>query len=239
MLTVMQAPVSVRSTAARLGVELSENQWALLERYVDLLMQANREINLISRKDEGNVWSGHILHALSLLGVVNLPSGLRVLDLGTGGGLPGIPLAVARQDLTVTLVDSIQKKVRAVGKIVNQLGLTNVRCEAGRAEEMKVPEGARYHIVVARAVAPLVDLLRWSKGLLARTDRAIVGVRLPEGVREMSTPLLLAMKGGDLEEELRRAGIRFPGIAPVVTRIAHLERPMSALDDKKVIVVPR
>jgi hypothetical protein len=93
--------------------------------------------------------------------------------------------------------------------------------------------------VVARAVAPLVDLLRWSKGLLARTDRAIVGVRLPEGVREMSTPLLLAMKGGDLEEELRRAGIRFPGIAPVVTRIAHLERPMSALDDKKVIVVPR
>ena len=142
------------------GLSVSEEQFALMERYVGLLLDWNGKINLISRRDQENVWFAHMLHSVSPWFFVDLAPGLRVLDLGTGGGLPGIPLAVLRPDLKLTLLDSIRKKVDAVRQMAGELGLTNVDAVVGRAEEIGREASHRhsYDVVVARAVARLTDL---------------------------------------------------------------------------------
>ncbi len=175
------------------GLSLKPVEVGLLEEYASRLLNWNSKINLISRKDEAAIFSRHILHSLTL----RMPaifdydfSGKRALDLGTGGGLPGIPLKIVTTHLDMTLVDSIQKKIEACTSIISELGLRGIRTIAGRAEELaRVPEHARqYDVIVSRAVAPIEDLVKWLKGLLK-----------PAGV-------LLSLKGGDLSEEIRQAG---------------------------------
>ncbi len=235
----LNPPDDIRLTMSRAGITLSDSQWALLSGYADALLEANSVVNLISRKDEENLWRSHLLYSLALTAAIPFPSGIRVLDLGTGGGLPGIPLAIARPDLAVHLIDSIQKKVRAVQSIVEKLGLPNVRVIAGRAEELQIEKGSGYQIIIARAVAPLIDLLKWTTKLFDRRDRRTCAMEVAGKKEEFQTPLLVAMKGGALEEEIQRARLRYPEVRPVVVQFIGIPPGSALLDDKKILVVPR
>lgn len=237
------------------GLVVSEEQYDLLSKYVQLLLDWNRKINLISRRDQENVWFAQMLHSVSPWFFVDIAPGLRVLDLGTGGGLPGIPLAILRPDLRLTLLDSIRKKMDAVRQMVDALGLPNVEPVVGRAEEVGGQDGYRhsYDVVVARAVAKLSDLAKWSRPLLKQgrgtsPSRAEVplgqgGATLAGGVPErkfsgrirIDGPCLLTLKGGDLDGEVREAAAR-----RVQVRIVPLVFPggeQIGLEEKKLIIV--
>jgi 16S rRNA (guanine527-N7)-methyltransferase len=161
----------VQDICRKNGLELSEEMVAGLEQYVSLLLEWNAKVNLISRKDQENIWGGHILHSLSMLFRLRLPAGIRVLDLGSGGGLPGIPLAIVNPEWSVSLLDSIQKKCTAVQDIVTRMDMAKrVEVIVGRAEEKSVMDKRRvaFDVVVARGVASLADLVRYAKPYLKK-----------------------------------------------------------------------
>lgn len=222
------------------GLPLDDAQLDLLRRYVELLREWNSKVNLISRRDEENIWWSHILHSLSVLFFLTPAEGMRLLDLGTGGGLPGIPLAILRNDLHIVLLDSIRKKTAAVQDMLGELKLANVRVETGRAEEMHSSKemSAGFDIVVARAVAPLEDLVRWSRPLLRGTKGGPVAHRLaaPAG-RSLRTPLLVALKGGDLAEEIRRAEQRAGKAVISANTLVFPGSEELGLEDKRLVTV--
>jgi 16S rRNA (guanine527-N7)-methyltransferase len=198
------------TVCAQNGLHLSNKQLASLDAFAALVLGWNKKINLISRRDEGNIWTSHLLHCLAILFKVSLPTGSTILDLGTGGGLPGIPLKIVRPDLALTLLDSTQKKVNAVKDIVSKLGLGETKVVWGRAEDVgKRKEFNRaYDVVVARAVASLDDLVRWSGPFLKPggvTTPTLSAVGTDELRRAILGPTLIAFKGGDLEGEIRQA----------------------------------
>jgi 16S rRNA (guanine527-N7)-methyltransferase len=146
----------------------------------------NSKINVISRKDIDNLYEHHILHSLGIAQIINFKSGTRVMDLGTGGGFPGIPLAIMFPEVHFHLVDSIGKKIRVCDEVRTALGLTNVTTEWTRAENLK----DKYDFVVSRAVMPLADLVKLvRKNIATKTQNA-----MPNG--------LICLKGGELANEV-------------------------------------
>jgi 16S rRNA (guanine527-N7)-methyltransferase len=202
------------------GLLVSAEQGALLRRYHDLLIGWNSNVNLISRRDEGNIWTGHFLHSISPLFLLRIPENLKVLDLGTGGGLPGIPLAIFRSDFRVTLLDSIQKKTAALNDIVARLSMVNVAVRTGRGEDLCRTSGFahEFDLVTARAVAPLADILRWSFPFLkGRPQNREVAGSKPGAEGCLDVPGVLVYKGGDLTGEIAVATIKAkPGRVDVV-----------------------
>lgn len=166
---------------------LTERQREQFEQLEILYREWNAKINVISRKDIDNLYVNHVLHSLAIATVVRFRSGAKILDLGTGGGFPGIPLAILFPDVEFHLVDGIAKKIRVCNEVVAGLGLTNVRAEQKRAEELKKPV---YDFVVTRAVARMEKLADWSMRLISKKQRHA----LPNGI--------LALKGIGLEEEM-------------------------------------
>ncbi len=171
------------------GLQIEPSSLLKMEKYVSSLLSWNGKINLISRASTENIWSEHILHSITpiLLGI--FPGKSPVLDLGSGGGLPGIPLAILFPNLRITLVDSIQKKTKVLREIVRETGLENVDVATGRAEELRELRG-RFEVVVTRGVATLDQLVRWGSTLLA----------------ERGERTLIAYKGGVLVQEIADAG---------------------------------
>jgi 16S rRNA (guanine527-N7)-methyltransferase len=165
---------------------LSFQQLEQLESLWPLYSEWNKQINLISRKDLSHFYERHVLHSLALLKVIQFQPGTRVMDFGTGGGFPGIPLAIACQDTEFVLIDSIGKKIKVVRDVADRLGLDNVRASQARGEEVK----EKFDFVVSRAVKPLPVFLPWVRSKI-KTDGFN---RLANGV--------LYLKGGDFAEEL-------------------------------------
>lgn len=158
--------------------ELSDVQLKQLEQLLPLYTEWNEKINVISRKDLENFYERHVLHSLSIAKIISFEKGETVLDIGTGGGFPGIPLAILFPETTFTLTDSIAKKITVVNEVANALQLQNVTAKVERAENIKQD----FDYVVTRAVAKMSDLLFWSKN------------KHPKKI--------IALKGGDLKEEL-------------------------------------
>lgn len=146
----------------------------------------NSKINVISRKDIDNLYEHHILHSLGIAELISFKPGTRIMDLGTGGGFPGIPLAIMFPDVNFHLVDSIGKKIKVCNEVSSALGLTNVTTEWNRAENVK----DKFNFVVSRAVMPLTDLVKLIRKNIAKESHNA----LPNG--------LICLKGGELEHEV-------------------------------------
>lgn len=165
--------------------DLTEEQKRQFATLYDLYTDWNSKINVISRKDIENLYEHHVLHSLGIAKVIRFKPGTKVMDLGTGGGFPGIPLAILFPEVQFHLVDSIGKKVRVATEIAGSIGLKNVTTRHARAEEEK----QLFDFVVSRAVMPLTDLLKIiRKNISPKQQNA-----LPNG--------LICLKGGELERE--------------------------------------
>lgn len=152
----------------------------------ELYRDWNSKINVISRKDIDNLYPHHILHSLAIAKVLNFQPGTTLLDVGTGGGFPGIPLAILFPECQFTLIDSIGKKVRVASEVAKAIGLNNVRCIQERAEEEK----GQFDFVISRAVMPLPDLVKLVRKNVSKKHQNA----MPNG--------LMVLKGGKLEGEL-------------------------------------
>ena len=193
--------------------EHQEQQFAALD---VLYRDWNSKINVISRKDIDNLYEHHVLHSLAIAKVLPFQPHTEILDAGTGGGFPGIPLAILFPECRFTLIDSIGKKIKVAQEVATALGLTNVECIQERAEEEK----RKFDFVVSRAVMPLPDLVRLVQKNVSNKQRNAV----PNG--------LVVLKGGDLREELRPFQKRAE-----ITEISTLFRG-EWFDTKRVIYLP-
>ena len=165
--------------------DLTEEQRKQFAALYELYIDWNSKINVISRKDIENLYEHHVLHSLGITRIIRFRAGSSVMDLGTGGGFPGIPLAILFPDTKFHLVDSIGKKVRVATEVANAIGLKNVTFRHARAEEEK----QTFDFVVSRAVMPLADLIKIiRKNISPKQQNA-----LPNG--------LICLKGGELEHE--------------------------------------
>ncbi|MDR1373319.1 MAG: 16S rRNA (guanine(527)-N(7))-methyltransferase RsmG [Dysgonamonadaceae bacterium] len=166
---------------------LTEHQTSQFGEIGRLYREWNEKVNLISRHDIDNLYEKHILHSLSIAKIINFRNGTTILDVGTGGGFPGIPLAILFPESQFVLIDSTGKKVRAAEDVARQTGLANVQCIHERAED----ERRQFDFTVSRAVMPLDDLIKITrKNISGKQQNA-----LPNG--------FICLKGGDLQEELK------------------------------------
>lgn len=170
--------------------ELEAKKKNLLAEFAAEILNWNAKINLISRKDTEFIYIRHILHSLSIAHYFQFRDGCSIADIGTGGGFPGIPLAIYFDRVDFTLVDSVAKKVRTVRNIAERLGLHNVRVIQSRSEDLK----GKFDFVVARAVASLPDFYRQTKHLIPET-----------GSQSISRGIIY-LKGGAFEKELEALG---------------------------------
>lgn len=171
---------------------ISEDAWPILERWAELLREWNTKINLISRKDIDALEERHLIHCLAITNVLTLRKGARILDVGTGGGLPGLPMAICYPQAKFTLIDSIAKKVGVVQSIADDLGLENVEAKQVRAETLKL----KYDFVTGRAVKNLPEFLSW------------ISNNLQTGNQHSLANGVIYWKGGSIEAELKPLGIQ-------------------------------
>lgn len=167
--------------------QISDEQQRQFDALDDLYLDWNAKINVISRKDIDNLYEHHVLHSLAIAKVVNFRPDTAILDFGTGGGFPGIPLAILFPECHFKLIDGTGKKIRVAQEVANAIGLKNCQPEHLRGEEEK----GKYDFVVSRAVMPLPDLVKIVKKNIGKKQQNA----LPNGV--------LCLKGGDLQAELR------------------------------------
>ena len=173
--------------------DLGEEIWQKLEEYCDLLLEWNAKINLVSRKDTERLEIKHIAHCLTITKFLRLMPKARILDVGTGGGLPGIPLSICYPQARFTLMDSVGKKVMVVEDMIKRLELSNVEVRRGRVEEL--PKKKTYDFVIGRAVTALPTFFSWVQDKIAK------------GSKHSPANGILYLKGGDYTEELKTSGL--------------------------------
>ena len=196
--------------------DLTERQRDQFAALFDLYSEWNAKINVISRKDMESFYEKHVLHSLGIAKVYTFLPGQRVLDVGTGGGFPGIPLAILFPETQFHLVDSVGKKIKVVLAVADALGLENVRADHGRAEEFKGP----YDFVVSRAVTQMQRFVPWIKGKISQKN--LDSERING---------LLYLKGGDLAEELGTMKERISSLSNFFTS--------EFFETKKVVYLPK
>ncbi|MBB6327250.1 16S rRNA (guanine527-N7)-methyltransferase [Algoriphagus iocasae] len=196
--------------------DLSEKQKEQFSKLAELYADWNSKINVISRKDMDQFYIHHVLHSLGVSKVMPFEPGTKVLDIGTGGGFPGIPLAILFPETHFHLVDSIGKKITVVKDVVKQLKLTNVEAQQARAEELV----RKYDFVVSRAVTRMINFYPWVKNKIRKEDIN----EYPNGI--------LYLKGGDVDEEMEELGKSYV--------VYHLEDYFKEdfFETKKVVYMP-
>lgn len=167
--------------------KLTETQFEQFQAISEVYKDWNQKINVVSRKDIDEIYTRHVLHSLGIAKVQEFKPGSKVLDVGTGGGFPGIPLAILFPETHFTMVDSIGKKIKVVNEVVEALGLKNVTTINDRVEQVN----DQFDFIVSRAVAVMPSFVRWVKGKIAK-----------ESIHELKNGILY-LKGGDLSEELK------------------------------------
>jgi 16S rRNA (guanine527-N7)-methyltransferase len=202
--------------------EFSDEQLRQFKLLEALYKEWNEKINVISRKDIDSLYEKHLLHSLSIAATVEFPNGSEIIDLGTGGGFPGIPLAIFYPQVKFHLVDSISKKLKVVEAVAEGIGLKNVTTQHSRIEDIK---DRKFDYIVSRAVAPLKDLWRWSKPLLK--------TKTLTNPKPQFVPGLFCLKGGDLTVEIQESGTR-----PHIWEIEQLF-PEEFFKEKFLLYVPR
>ena len=202
------------------GILLSKEQIDKIERYVNDLLYWNEKVNLISRKDNSRIIENHILHSLTLLKYYEIKHKARVLDVGTGAGLPGIPLKIARPDIFITLIDSVKKKIKIVDMFASHTGERNLSVINSRAEELFKISGMKnkFDLILSRAVASMSNVLAWTKKL--RKPKADV----------------VFYKGGDINEEIKQAKIENKNIDISVVDIDIIGLDIFKKNDKKLVI---
>lgn len=173
--------------------DLTEKQVGQFSQLQDLYTDWNEKINVISRKDVDHFYERHVLHAMSIAKVMQFEPGTKVLDIGTGGGFPGIPLAILFPDTHFHLVDSIGKKISVVKDVVKKLKLSNVEAQQVRAESLV----RKYDFIVSRAVTRFANFLPWVKGKFKKEDFN----EFPNGI--------FLLKGGDIDEEMEEREVSY------------------------------
>jgi 16S rRNA (guanine527-N7)-methyltransferase len=171
---------------------LTAQQLQQFNRLPELYSYWNNQINVISRKDIDMLYERHVLHSLGIAKIISLLPGEKVLDVGTGGGFPGIPLAILFPETQFNLVDSIGKKIKVVQEVAKALGLKNITATHQRAEELN----DKFDFVISRAVTRLKEFYPWVKNKFNKTSKNT----LPNGI--------LYLKGGDLAEEIAESGLK-------------------------------
>lgn len=196
--------------------ELTTTQWEQINALYDIYTDWNSKINVISRKDIENLYERHVLHSLGISKLLNFKDDSNIMDVGTGGGFPGIPLAILYPNVHFHLVDSIGKKLNVAKEVSNAIGLKNISIRHCRLEE----ENSLFDFIISRAVMPFPDFVRLCKKNISKEQRNA----LPNG--------LICLKGGRLEDEL----------APFKNKIVQIKlsdyfkEPF--FDEKKVIYIP-
>lgn len=208
-------PIEIRCCAnSILGLDLTENQSVLLAKYADLLVKWNKRINLTRIESVGDVMELHLMDSLSLVRDLNSRTGIRrVLDVGSGGGLPAVPLAIMRPDLTVTMVDAVNKKVVFLRQCIALLGLGNAKAVHARIEKLSDDP---YDVITSRAFASLEDIVRLTRHLLAENGCwiAMKGRHPADEVQrlapdiEVREVLPVELKGVDCQRHLVVMGLK-------------------------------
>ncbi len=173
--------------------DFTPKQLGQLEQLAELYKDWNEKINVISRKDIEALYEKHVLHSMAIAAMCTFEPGAQVVDIGTGGGFPGIPLAITFPEVEFLLSDSIGKKIKVVQGVAEAIGLQNVAAVHTRVEEIK---GRKFDFAVSRAVAPLGELWKWIEPLLRAGRKS-----------EEFDNGLLCLKGGDLTEEFKTSGV--------------------------------
>lgn len=195
---------------------LTEQQKKQFEQLQDLYTDWNDKINVISRKDIGNLYLHHVLHSIAIAKYIHFTAGSNVMDVGTGGGFPGIPLAILFPEVEFLLLDSIGKKIKVAENIAQTIGLTNVNVIHSRVEDEK----RKFHFVVSRAVMPLPDLVKLTRKNISKDQINSI----PNGV--------ICLKGGDLTSETEP----FKKIADLITLTSYFNEPF--FETKKLVYIP-
>lgn len=198
--------------------EISEEKHNRLLKFQELITEWNNSINLVSKKDIENLDVHHILHALAIAKFTNFSKDSKILDIGTGGGFPGIPLAIMFPEVQFTLIDSIGKKIMVVNDIVQKLGLTNVNARQIRAEELK----EKFDFVVSRGVSSFDKFMRFIEGKFSNEEKNA----LPNG--------LIYLKGGDVESELAELKMHHADVFEIQN---YFEEEF--FETKKVVYIPQ
>jgi 16S rRNA (guanine527-N7)-methyltransferase len=215
----------------------SETEIRRLSALGELYKEWNAKINVISRKDIDSLYEKHILHSLAIAAAFDFQPGMEAIDIGTGGGFPGIPLAILFPESRFHLVDSIGKKIKVVDAVSAAIGLTNITTHHGRAEEIK---GRKFDVAISRAVAPLKDLWNWSRPLLrkyrpptsATTAPSITPSPTPSPAPSPIPSGLICLKGGDLAAEISESRLR-----PRIIEINQLF-PLAYFQEKYLLHIP-
>lgn len=236
-MNTLDKKIWLQKILAQNGMALESNQLDSLISYSQLLLEKNKVINLISRKDIDFIWENHILHSLAVCKYFTISGSPQILDLGTGGGLPGIPLKIALPQIHLDLVDSIRKKVDAVNEFVKELKFINTSVVYSRAENLGKQFYNRYDFVVSRAVAPLLDLVKWVKPLMKKTSNSELVPNLKSEKYIIKAPLLIAFKGGQIDNEIQTLKLANICASVFVYDISLQGIDVNLLQDKKIVII--